>query len=97
MISRQKRLKTTFTKLKDETGQDINAQETFKGAIEESIKTINKGLIFEVDSSTTTSTDQAGSTTANKMTRQLGATIKLKVMTISNRVLMTTPEQFPSK
>ncbi|WP_075294015.1 YadA-like family protein [Histophilus somni] len=73
--------KTTFTKLKDETGQDstVKAQETFKDAIEESIKTINKGLIFEVDDgSTTTSTDQAGSTTANKMTRQLGATIKLK-------------------
>ncbi|WP_075290784.1 YadA-like family protein [Histophilus somni] len=72
--------KTTFTKLKDETGQDstVKAQETFKDAIEESIKTINKGLIFEVDSSTTTSTDQAGSTTVNKMTRQLGATIKLK-------------------
>ncbi|WP_075321222.1 YadA-like family protein [Histophilus somni] len=70
----------TFAKLKDENGDDksVKAAATFKDAIDKNIETINKGLIFEVDSSTTTSTDQAGSTTANKMTRQLGATIKLK-------------------
>ncbi|TDF37143.1 hypothetical protein E3U35_09765 [Histophilus somni] len=70
----------TFAKLKDKDGKDdtVNAAATFKEAIDKNIETINKGLIFEVDSSTTTSTDQAGSTTANKMTRQLGATIKLK-------------------
>ncbi|WWO73085.1 hypothetical protein V4937_09175 [Histophilus somni] len=58
---------TAFTKLKDETGQDtaVKAQTTFKGAIEESIKTINKGLKFAGDQ-------------GNEFTRQLGATVSIK-------------------
>ncbi|WP_143432641.1 ESPR-type extended signal peptide-containing protein, partial [Histophilus somni] len=74
--------KTTFTALNKEDGTKNKATTTFKEAIDESIKTINKGLIFEVDDGTTTTATttapQTGGTSTNKMTRQLGATIKFK-------------------
>ncbi|SUB34601.1 autotransporter adhesin [[Pasteurella] mairii] len=56
-----------FSKLKDENGQngDGTQQKTFKTAIDENIKTINKGLKFAGDK-------------GSEFTRQLGATVKIK-------------------
>ncbi|MFZ7174817.1 hypothetical protein ACLSYX_08370 [[Pasteurella] aerogenes] len=56
-----------FAKLKDEKGQngDSTQQKTFKAAIDENIKTINKGLKFEGNS-------------GNEFTRQLGAKVTIK-------------------
>ncbi|ARU64558.1 hypothetical protein BTV20_03140 [Histophilus somni] len=79
--------KTTFTKLKDATKKDdeVEAQMTFKGAIEESIKTINKGLTFKGDM------PSAGTNGTQNTPHYLGSTIQIvRLATPANTGTTTT-------